>query len=472
MNYYNLEGRDELEFYKMLVETLSQMATITVLGPDGKFTFASQPFLNAINVTPDELKGKGSKEMVEEGYYGSNSSIKAFNSKTDAKTIFYSKERHFVLSESKVALDEKENIKYIVTLCSLPLEIYHEVDALQEKMKSYESEIQALRSINLKEAFKEETSLIFRSKEMHTLFSNLKKVAPTNASVLLLGESGVGKEVIAKSIHFNSNRKEKPFVPICVPLISPTLLEAELFGYVKGAFTNADKEGKVGLFEVANGGTVFLDEVGDIPLDIQVKLLRVLEKREISRVGSSQITQLDIRIIAATNKDLHEMVRKGQFREDLLYRLNMIQMNVKPLRERKDDIIPLANYFIDIINKSYGYNKVFLSEAYDALEKYNWPGNVRELKNIIEKVIILSDGVFISANDILASINNNLSERNMINQTALKFENQEKSIIHTYNTINRQQILEALINSKGNRSKAAELLGISRSTLYRIMKEE
>ncbi len=470
MNYVNVEGQDELEFYKMLVDTLSQMISITVLGPKGDFVYASQVFMEGVNITPETLIGKGSKEMVSEGYYEDSSSIKAYAEQIDAKSIFHSKDNHFVLSESKI-VSNSNNSKFIVTHCARPLQIYNDVAILQEKIKSYKNEIQILRTTNLNENLKEEANLIFKSKEMYNLITDIKKIAPTNATVLLLGESGVGKEVIAKTIFANSKRKNELFIPICIPLMTPSLLESELFGYVKGAFTNADKNGKAGLFEVANGGTVFLDEVGDIPLDLQIKLLRVLENKEISRIGSSKMIKLDIRVISATNKNLIEMVKKGLFREDLLYRLSVIQLYVKPLRERKDDIIPLTNYYISIINKSYGYQKKFLSEAYNALEKYDWPGNVRELKNVIEKIIILSDGVFITDRDVVSSINQFDSVQTTITEKQLVDKTQKKSVVSAYNDIDSQKILDTLISVNGNRTKAAKLLGISRSKLYRKLKE-
>jgi transcriptional regulator with PAS, ATPase and Fis domain len=219
-----------------------------------------------------------------------------------------------------------------------------------------------------------DNKVVFASKEMQWLYFRVTQIAPVDCTVLITGESGAGKEMVAKTIHQKSSRKDGPFIPVCVPAIPPSLLESELFGYEEGAFTGSSKKGKPGLLEVANGGTLFLDELGDIPLDLQVKILRVLDTYEITRVGSVTPRQIDFRIIAATNKDVFKMAETGQFREDLLYRLSVINIHIKPLRERIDDIVPLSKYFLSEINIKYGYHKAISLEGYEALKAYQWQG--------------------------------------------------------------------------------------------------
>ncbi len=227
---------------------------------------------------------------------------------------------------------------------------------------------------------------------MEEVINIAARVADSKASVLITGENGTGKEVLAKAIHYLSSRKNSPFVAVNIPALSETLLESELFGHEKGAFTGAEKL-KKGRFEIANGGTIFLDEVGDIPQSIQVKLLRVLQEHQFERVGGTEKIDVNVRIIAATNKDLDKKIKDGSFREDLYYRLNVVLIKIPPLRERKEDIQPMIESFIEKYCKENNKEKLEISrEAADLLMKYNYPGNVRELENIIERAVVLTRG--------------------------------------------------------------------------------
>lgn len=227
--------------------------------------------------------------------------------------------------------------------------------------------------------------------KMLSVLQQVDKVSSLNTTVLLLGETGVGKEQVAKYIYKNSPRRKERFITINCGAIAPNLIESELFGYKKGAFTGANREGKLGIFEVADKGTIFLDEVGELPLDMQVKLLRVLQERQITPVGGSELIPVDVRVLAATNRDLEQMVKKQTFREDLFYRLSVIPITIPPLRERRDDIIPFAQRFLAELNKKYGFHKEFASSTLTAMRDYTWPGNVRELKNQVERMVIMSN---------------------------------------------------------------------------------
>lgn len=242
---------------------------------------------------------------------------------------------------------------------------------------------------------KHEKRIVYRSKKIKQLITEIKQVAQFQSTILLEGESGVGKEIFAHHIHTASTRCNQQFVRINCGAIPENLIESELFGYEKGAFTGADKNGKAGLFEIANNGTLFLDEIGELPLNMQVKLLRVLQEREVTRIGGIHPISINVRIITATNKDLKEMVNKGEFREDLYYRLYVIPFRIPSLRERKEDILPLSIYFLEQFKKMYDIKKSFSPEAIEVLETYAWPGNVRELQNIVERLILLTNGEWI-----------------------------------------------------------------------------
>jgi len=464
---------EEPEFLLTLLKVLSEMIPITVRGADGKFVFTSEAFLRRLHLTQEDVDGKGSTDLIRENLYGVSSSEVAFETEKDATAFFPAGGREWVYSESKIIRDQDNKIKYVVTTCTTPDEILREIDTLQGKMDRFKFENKLLHDFLIEP----NNPPVFYSPEMEKLLSTAIRVAPTDASILITGESGVGKDIISKIIHNNSLRKSKPFVPICIPQMPPALLESELFGYEKGAFTGAKATGKAGLLEVANGGTVFLDEIGDVPLDLQVKLLRVIENRELTRVGGHSVVKLDVRFLAATNKDLRQMVKEGKFREDLLFRLNVINLRIKPLRERKDDIIPLANHFLSLLNRNYEKYHRFSEEVYSMFINYSWPGNVRELRNIVEKLVILSEQKLITPETVQAILDGEdfAQEYARIREKKSTLEakaTRQPSIGDEYKELERQRILNALIQTNGNRKKAAELLNISRSTLYRWLEKE
>ena len=288
--------------------------------------------------------------------------------------------------------------------------------------------------------------LIAESPAMKEVMSLVARVGPTNATVLIRGESGVGKEVIARAIHQASRRKKGRFVAVSVAAIPETLLEAELFGYEKGAFTGAARA-KPGKFELASGGTLFLDEIGDMPLALQVKLLRALQEREIERLGGIRPIPVDVRIIAATHRDLEALIREGRFREDLYYRLNVVTIWVPPLRERREDILPLAHHFLRKYAEETGKPvKGFTREAERLLLEYPWLGNVRELENAVERAVVLTRNAYIGPED--------LPMGGRAFASSLRLEDVE-----------REHILRVLRLTQGNLTRAAELLGIHRNTL-------
>ncbi|MBI5185209.1 MAG: sigma-54-dependent Fis family transcriptional regulator [Nitrospinae bacterium] len=318
------------------------------------------------------------------------------------------------------------------------------------------------------------SNIIGRSPEMLRVFDLIRKVADARTSVLITGKSGTGKELVAKAIHYNSRRRNGPFVSISCGAMPETLLESELFGYQKGAFTGADAN-KAGLLEMADGGTFFLDEIGDAPLSVQVKLLRVLQEMEFKRVGGTKDIHVDVRILAATNRDLLECVKNGTFREDLYYRLNVIIINLAPLSERKEDIPHLVEHFIKKYCLSEGKEiKGISKKAMAALEGYHWPGNVRELENVIERMVVLEAGQVIIEESLPENIRDarlgSGSGQAIIEEADLRGENKidlEKLLKSTEKNL----ILKAMDSAGGSIKKAGELLGLSfRSMRYKLHK--
>jgi DNA-binding NtrC family response regulator len=301
--------------------------------------------------------------------------------------------------------------------------------------------------------------LIGLSQKMQRVYRLIEKVSQHNYPVLILGESGTGKELVARSIHFSGQRRNRPFVPVDCSALVPTLIESELFGYIKGAFTGAVHT-KQGLMEVAGSGTLFLDEIGDLPVDLQAKLLRALQEKEVRPVGSTDRVSIEMRVIAATNRDLDAAVRQGQFRQDLFFRLNVVQIKLPPLRERKGDIPLLVNSFLEKFSDENGDTRKISEDAMARLIAYDWPGNVRELENAIERAIALGSGPILHAGDLPTNLQHGATERMPQNDELLPLEELE-----------RRAILRALKEAGGDKLAAARLLGIGKTTLYRKLKQ-
>jgi len=299
--------------------------------------------------------------------------------------------------------------------------------------------------------------VVGKSPVIRNLLDLIERIAPTDVNVLITGESGTGKSLVAKAIHFMSKRKEKPFITINCSAIPETLLEAELFGYEKGAFTGAYTS-KKGKFELASGGTVFLDEIGDLPLSLQPKILRVIQDKEIERLGSEKTVKVDVRIISATNKNLSELVSQGQFREDLYYRLNVLPIHILPLRERKEDIPILVDHFLEVFNQRYGKRVRLDPRVIEVFMEYPWPGNVRELENSIERLVILRDGLIREA-DLPPYF------------FARLYDTGPKNMPQVIQSTERDEIIKALEKAGYVKSRAARLLGYTLRQLdYRIKK--
>lgn len=305
--------------------------------------------------------------------------------------------------------------------------------------------------------------MVATSLAMRRVVSLAHKISHVDSNVLITGETGVGKEVVAKAMHKYSNRMEGPFIKLNCGAIPESLLESELFGYESGAFTGAKKDGKMGLVELAHGGSLFLDEIGDLPMNLQIKLLRVLQEREVMRIGGTTYKKVDFRLITATNRDLEELVKANLFREDLFYRLNVIPIYIPPLKDRKEDIVPLIKFFLNKFNKKHGLDKKLSSEVIQSFLKYHWPGNIRELENTVERLMVTSDGAVILINDLA---NHSLREKGPV---VSESRNSSKVFDNVIEETEKKLVYEALQLCKTTR-EMSKILGISQSAVVKKMK--
>jgi two-component system response regulator HydG len=328
-----------------------------------------------------------------------------------------------------------------------------EMAQMIETIRRAEKSLRAVEDENEADSIDDlpETEMIGSSPRMIEIYKTISRVAPTDATVLIEGETGTGKELIAAMIHRNSKRAQQPFVPVDCGAIAPSLLESELFGTLRGAYTGADRD-RMGVFEAAHNGTVFLDEIGDIDLGFQLKLLRFLQEREVRPLGSARAKKVDVRVIAATNKDVQKMVEEGKFREDLWYRLNVVRLTVPPLCERASDIPLLVHYFLKRYNERYNLDAKMTASGMKAMEDYSWPGNIRQLQHMMERLTILAPGGRIDGAVVEAAIDQ-MDSRDFGSESLADTET--------------EQIRRVLTATSGNKSRAAKILGIERKTLYR-----
>ena len=425
----------------------------------GKILFANSANAKLLGVPRSELENKTTQELQDEGVFQTSAILEALQTRQQVSKVCNNPRTCLtVLATATPVFNEAGDIQYIFNNV-------RDITALNEMRESLQDKDEIIRQQNSQlETMKLRLGVgtIIANSKAFTQVVELARRAATfdGATVLILGESGTGKEVISELIVNTSPRKDKPYLQINCGAIPENLIESELFGYEKGAFTGADAKGRKGLFEAANGGTVFLDEIGDLPLHMQVKLLRVLQQKRIVRVGGTETVNLDVRIIAATNKDLKQMVKEGRFREDLYYRLNVVPIEIPPLRDRKEDILPLVNHFLTVANRKYHTNKSIYSDTIDVLESYSWPGNVRELENLMENLVITTPG------DIIRR--ENLSER-------LKFSTEDRAftedteVITLKETVERAEYMaiQKAIRQCGSIRKAAVALGVDPSTIVR-----
>lgn len=408
-----------------------------------------------------EVLGKNMRMLEKEGIISVSGSLRAMQKKRVVTLQQEFKTGKKAMITSSPIYDEAGNIVMVVTNVRDLTEIYH----LKEKVEEQEQEEEKLRR-NLEHMQSKMMSEDMIAQDENTLreIFMANKVAPLDATVILFGETGVGKEVFAKYIYQNSTRSEENFIKVNCGAIPENLIESELFGYEKGAFTGANRNGKIGLFELADKGTIFLDEIGELPLNMQVKLLRAIQEQEIERIGGTKPIKVDVRIIAATNRNLEKMMQEGTFREDLYYRLMVFPIHIPPLRKRRADIQPLAEFFLHNFNKKYNFQKKFSDSSIYILKDYAWPGNIRELKNIVERAIIISGGDIIEPDAIPISSGR---EKSLRPQILKKADGNLAGILQEI----EMKYMEEAYKEYGNVRDAAKSLGMNASTFVRKRKK-
>jgi len=426
---------------------------IWITDGEGRVLDINEAYERITGIRAKEVIGRTMHELVEDGYFDQSVTIlvmKELKSITINQTV---KGKKRILVTGNPIFDPDGNLFRVVTNVRDITELVNLQEQLtieKEQALKYKTELTHLRSLQIRDP-----ELIFRSKQMTEVVELAVKMADVDSTLLITGESGTGKELVAKLVHKQGMGDGSPFISINCAAIPEQLLESELFGYEGGAFTGAKKEGKPGLFELAHNGTLFLDEVAELPLALQVKILRAIQDKEITRVGATKSIAINVRIIAATNRDLAKMLKEGTFREDLYYRLMVVPLNVAPLRERKDDVPLLIRHYIDQFNKHFGYSKTLSPSVLDKLVNYPWPGNVRELKNLIERLIVMSPGNEIALDSLPDSI---YMRKHLPKQgTRLKDAVEETE----------RYLLEETFREHKSWRKVAEMLGVDRATVFR-----
>lgn len=412
----NLKCIKEVELLNLELETIinSSFDEIFVTDGEGKVLRVNPAGESLYGLKAEEIIGRNANKLAEEGLYSPAlyPIVKERNERVSM--VQRTKVGKIVHVIANPVLNNEGEIELIIFTSRDISEISQlrkKIERTETLLKTYKEELNELNK------FQEPLSnIVAYSPNMRKLLNMVNKISSVDSTVLLTGESGVGKGLIASNIHHRSVRKDGPFVELNCGAIPEALIESELFGYEPGAFTGANKEGKKGIIEQANGGTLFLDEIGEMPLNLQVKLLKAIQDRVIQRVGGTKLLGVDIRIVAATNKNLEEMVSKGEFREDLYYRLNVIPIHIPPLRTRPEDISYLIDYFLDKYNKKYNFSTYLSLDAENTLISYEWPGNVRQLENIIERLVVTSDNKEISISDLPENIikNKKISSENFV----------------------------------------------------------
>ena len=428
---------------------------ICAINTDGKIVLWNKFMENRYGIKSDQVVGKSI-----ETYLKGTVSSKVLKTKTRESGIYKGEDSDvYGLVDANPIFINSEFVGVVCTEVDITeaKKLSQKLDKANDRLKYLEDEVKILS----KGSF---DNILGRSYKLERAKEVAKRVSKTTSSIFIYGESGTGKEVFARAMHDYSERKGQ-FIPVNCSAIPSELFESEFFGYEAGAFTGANKKGKMGIFELAKDGTVFLDEIADLPLSMQAKLLRVLQEKEVRRIGGEKTIKIDARIISATNKNLQELVEAGKFREDLYYRLNVVEVDLPPLRERKEDILLLVDEFIEEICNHNNRKKLKISkESMDILQRYSWKGNIRELKNTIENIVVLSRGDIIEKDDIPMYIVESNSENNTNEEYPLDL-NQAISKLEV------KTIKKALEMTNGNKAKAAKILNIPRTTLYYKMEQ-
>lgn len=453
------------ENYSAIGDFIKYIKTgIWITDSKGKVIMVNEESLKTGGLKREDVIGKTTEELLEMGYILDDSSVlKAILSGKEESIVQRTGEGSMLVATSVPVFHEGE--LDIIICTEMDITDVIKLKALLDKQKSiaqkYKSEIMRIKN----QLNTDSDEIVSYNLEMIRIKEMAIKIGAMDATVVITGESGTGKEVVANLIQKNSKRADKAFIKVNCAAIPETLFESEFFGYEKGTFTGANVNGKMGIFEMANGGTLFLDEIGELPLAMQSKVLRVLQEKEVRRIGGEENKPVDVRIIAATNRNLKKEMEKGNFRSDLYYRLFVVPINIPALRQRKEDIAPLTNYFLNKFNAMYEVKKEISSEAIKAMEKYNWYGNVRELRNIIERLVVSVAGNTISAFQVEMC----LKEDNFNNAEPVK--NGENATLDELIENYEKQIIIQAVEECGTLTAAAQKLNVNKSTISRKLKK-
>lgn len=453
--------------YDILQEIIDNMRTgIWITDGEGKVLIVNNESVKTGGLTRDEVIGRTMDELLKVGYITESATLKVMASRKEECIVeelgtgghcMTTSIPMFCQGEIDIIVSVERNISEVEKLKSLLNEQVEMKKELQKELLKFQSRKDELCG-----------RMVTRNINMLHIREMAEDIGKIDAAVMITGESGTGKEVIADIIHKSSRRREAPFVKVNCAAIPETLMESEFFGYEQGAFTGAGGNGKIGLFELADGGTLFLDEVGELSIPIQSKLLRVLQDKEVRRVGGEKSISVDIRIIAATNRDLKAEVAKGTFRKDLYYRLFVVPIALPPLRERKEDIELLTKHFLDIFNKQYNMKKTIGPEAMEIMERYQWPGNVRELRNVVERLVVSGAGNDISRIQVEFCLKGSMSSAFEIGgYMAAEEELYLDDMVGRY----EKQIIQDVLKECGTVTAAARVLHVDKSTISRKMKK-
>ena len=450
------------KFYKLMVEYLGE--EIFVSDSDGNVMFINKASSDTIGLPREEIIGKNVAELEAEGYFSPSCTLEVLRQKKTVNIIQYLKTGDAVLATGVPVYDDKGEIEMVISTSKdvdAINKLLNKVEKQEREIMEKESEIGKLRM----ELFGK-VGFVSADKVTQGVKNTIIKIAPIDVTILVEGETGVGKEVVVRSIHQFSKRKDRQLIKINCGLIPHNLIESELFGYEKGAFTGANIGGKVGKIELARDGTLFLDEIGELSLDMQVKLLEFLQDSTYTKVGGTKRIKMDTRVIAATNRDLQKMCEDNTFRSDLYYRLNVMPLKIPPLRQRTDDIEILAKHFMTICNSKYNEYKIYEEGAFEFLKTYEWPGNVRELEHVVERAFIISDNNVITIDKLREAIFGS-------KEASIKSPIICSSIIplkEAKNEVERQILMKAC-ERYDTTYKIADALEIDQSTVVKLLKK-
>ncbi|MCG8483125.1 MAG: sigma 54-interacting transcriptional regulator [Clostridia bacterium] len=449
------------EHHKKLLEVFfyNSYDGIYITDKEGNLILTNPATINLLDTSYEELIGNKVQDIISRGYYDGSPALESAKTGKVITGLVQVPNGTQIMSTSRPIFNENGEIELIITNCR-PL------NCIEEFYKKLNTERNTNIKVNTDQL---DTHLIFKSKIMKDLISNIKMLSKTDTTIIIYGRSGTGKSVLAKFIHENSNRVSNQFVEINCAAIPENLMESELFGYEKGAFTGANKNGKLGLFEIADGGIIFLDEIGEMPLALQAKLLKVLDSGYIRRVGGTLYHKVNVRIIVATNKDLKKLVENKAFREDLFYRLNVIPITVPSLKERKEDIINISLQFLDELNNKYHYKKTLSDNTMNTFLNYPWPGNIRQLRNVIERLYITT----IDSNIDVTSIAN-ITEHETLNigdTESINSENFSGTLKDYMSQKESEYIFRIIEECNGSITEASKKLGIHRTALHKKIKK-